>query len=102
MALVGHHQVAYQLTMDSNSAIECHDQSDSCTATALTTGVVSAITTALLVAAVYLSIAIHILIVYQCVYKPKLMKRNASYCTSHNPDAMYMMLLMRGLAMWWG
>ena len=48
---------------------------------------VSAITTALLVAAV--SIAIHILIIYQCVYKPKLMKRNASYCTSHYPDEMY-------------
>ena len=73
--------------MDSNFAIECHDQGDSCTATALTTGVVSAITTALLVAAV--SIAIHILIVYQCIYKPKLMKQNASYCTSHNPDEMY-------------
>ena len=27
------------------------------------------------------------IIVYQCIYKPKLMKRNAS--TSHNPDAMY-------------
>ena len=74
-------------TMDSNSAIERHDQSDSCTATALTTGVISAITTALLVAAV--SMAIHILINYQCIYKPKLMIRNASYCTSHDPDAMY-------------
>ena len=30
---------------------------------------------------------IHIIIVYQCVYKPKLQIRNSSNC--HNPDAMY-------------
>ena len=45
---------------------------------------ITAIATALLVAAV--SMIIHI-IVYQCVYKPKLTIRNAS--TSHNPDMMY-------------
>jgi Tfp pilus assembly major pilin PilA len=53
-------------------------------ATALTTGVITAIVTALLVAAV--STAIHIT-VYQCVYKQKLMIRNAS--TSHEPNVMY-------------
>ena len=51
-------------------------------ATALTTGVITAITTALLVAAV--SLAIHITILYHCVYKPKLPIQNAS--TSHKPE----------------
>jgi hypothetical protein len=53
-------------------------------ATALTSGVITAIVTALLVAAV--SMVIHIT-VYQCVYKPKLMIRNAS--TSCEPDVTY-------------
>ena len=48
---------------------ECQDQFDSSMATALTTGVISVITTALLVAGI--SIVVHV-IVYQCVYKPRL------------------------------
>ena len=48
--------------------LEHYDQYDSCMATALTTGVISVIITALLVAGI--SVAVHF-IVYQCVYKVK-------------------------------
>ena len=50
-------------------AAEHCDQCDSCMATALTTGVISVIITALLVAGI--SVAVHV-IVYQCVCKPRL------------------------------
>ena len=71
---MSHHIFIYEsswLLYNSHSvatvAADC-DQCDSCIATALTTGVISVITTALLVAGI--SMAVHI-IVYQCVYKPR-------------------------------